>query len=90
MARAYGAGMATGLAIGAVAAILRPLWVPVLVRWGRPTAKAAIKQSVLAYEVGRERVAEFGETMSDLLAEAQVEIAAQRVTDTPPSAGGGD
>ncbi len=85
MARGYGAGMATGLAIGLAAAVLRPLWIPVLARWGRPVVKTAMKQGVLAYELGRERVAEMGETMSDLLAEAQVELAAERVAEMPPS-----
>ena len=78
MARGYGAGMATGLAVGVAAAFLRPLWLPVMARWGRPAAKAAVKQGVLAYELGRERVAEIGESMSDLVAEAQVELAAER------------
>ncbi|MBV8615783.1 MAG: DUF5132 domain-containing protein [Acetobacteraceae bacterium] len=78
MARGYGAGMATGLAVGVVAAFLRPLWLPAMARWGRPAAKAAIKQGVLAYELGRERVAELGESVSDLVAEAQVELAAER------------
>lgn len=70
--------MATGLAVGIAAAVLRPLWLPLMARWGRPAAKAAIKQGVLAYELGRERVAEIGESMSDLVAEAQVELAAER------------
>jgi hypothetical protein len=80
LAQGYGAGMATGLAVGIAAAFLRPLWLPAMTRWGRPAAKAAIKQGVLAYELGRERVAELGESVSDLLAEAQVELAAERAT----------
>jgi len=78
LARGYGAGVATGLAVGIAAAFLRPLWLPAMARWGRPAAKAAIKQGVLAYELGRERVAELGEGMSDLVAEAQVELATER------------
>ncbi len=72
--------MATGLAVGIAAAFLRPLWLPVMARWGRPAAKAAIKQGVLAYELGRERVSELGENVSDLVAEAQVELAADRAS----------
>ena len=84
MPRSYGTGIATGLAIGVAAALFRPLWAPVLARVGRPAAKTAIKQGVLAYEIGRERVAELGETMSDLMAEAQFELGAERAAEAPP------
>lgn len=78
MARGYAGGVATGVAISIAAALFSPVWMPVLARWGRPAAKAAIKGGVIAYVAGRERVAELGESMSDLLAEAQVELATEQ------------
>ena|SRR5690242_6132901 len=78
MARQYGAGVATGIAVSLVAALFRPIWLPAVIRWGRPATKAAFKQGVLAYELGRERLAELGESVSDLMAEAQMELAAER------------
>jgi hypothetical protein len=75
MPRAYASGVLTGVLVSAVAAVLAPVWRPALSRWGRPALKGAIKQGVLAYATMRERTAEMGETMSDLLAEAQVELA---------------
>jgi Protein of unknown function (DUF5132) len=57
-------------------------WCPALTRWGRPAVKGAIKQGVVAYAVLRERASEMGETMSDLLAEAQVELATESTGET--------
>jgi len=82
MARAYAGGVLTGIVFSVAAASLAPVWRPALSRWGRPVLKGAIKQGVLAYAVLRERTAEMGETMSDLVAEAQVELATERVAQT--------
>ena len=79
MPRGYKSGLATGLLLSLGAALLEPLWRPALARWGRPTAKHAIKGGLAAYEVARERLAELGEHAQDLLAEAQVERATERV-----------
>jgi hypothetical protein len=79
MARGYTSGLMTGLALSLAAALLGPVWRPAVSRWGRPVAKAAIKQGLVAYEIGRERLAEFGETVEDMLAEAQVELATERL-----------
>lgn len=82
MAVGYKGGLATGLLLAAGAALLRP-W---LAQWARPVAKTAIKQGLTAYEVGRSRIAELGEYASDMLAEAQVELALERqqAPDVPP------
>jgi hypothetical protein len=85
MARGYASGVATGVMISIAAAVFSPVWLPVLARWGRPAAKTAIKSGVIAYAAGRERVAELGESLSDLLAEAQVEL----TTEQTGSAGAG-
>ena len=81
MARAYASGVATGIIVSLAAAALAPVWRPALSRWGRPALKGAIKQGVVAYAVLRERASEMGENMSDLLAEAQVELATERTGD---------
>jgi len=77
MARAYASGVVTGIVVSLAAAALAPVWRPALSRWGRPALKGAIKQGVVAYAVLRERASEMGENMSDLLAEAQVEVATE-------------
>jgi hypothetical protein len=78
MARSYGAGLATGIAVSMIAAALAPLWRPAASRYGRQAAKTALKQGMVAYELGRDRLAEVSETVGDMLAEAQVELATER------------
>jgi hypothetical protein len=85
MARGYGSGLVTGVALSLLAAFLAPLWKPTATRYGRPAAKAAIKQGLVALELGRERLAGLGETVEDMLAEAQLEIAAERMQATSPA-----
>lgn len=84
MPRSYRSGLATGIVISLVAVALAPLWRPAAARYGRQAAKAAIKQGIAAYELSRDRLAELSETMSDVLAEAEVERAA---TQQGPSEG---
>jgi hypothetical protein len=79
MARGYKSGIATGLALSVVAAFFSPLWRPALARWGRPAMKGAVKGGLAAYDLARERVAEFGEKAEDLMAEAQMERSAERL-----------
>jgi hypothetical protein len=77
MARGYTSGVVTGIVVSLAAAALAPVWRPALSRWGRPALKGAVKQGIMAYAVLRERASEMGENMSDLLAEAQVELATE-------------
>ena len=65
----------TGLAIGIGAAILAPIIIPAVAAVAKPLAKATIKGGVLLYERGKEVVAEAGEVIEDLMAEAKAEIA---------------
>jgi hypothetical protein len=65
-----------GLAIGLGAAIVAPVALAALSGIGRPLARAAIKSGIIVYEKGRETLAEFGEVMEDLVAEARSEIEA--------------
>jgi hypothetical protein len=87
MARNYKSGLATGLILSAVAIFLGPLWRPAVTRWGRPVAKNAVKGGLAAYELTRLRIAELGEQAQDLIAEAQIERAAERARDMAPPAG---
>ncbi len=88
MARSYKNGFATGLALSAATALLGPLWRPALARWGRPAAKSAVKGGLAAYEVTRGRLAELGEKAQDLVAEAQIERATERLHDSEPATPG--
>ncbi|MGQ9687068.1 MAG: DUF5132 domain-containing protein [Thiobacillaceae bacterium] len=72
----------TGLAVGVGVAILAPVIMPVLASVGRPLAKSIIKSGMVLYEKGRETVAELGEVLEDLVAEAKVEL------ETAPAAAG--
>jgi len=87
MAQGYKSGIATGVILSLGAALLRPLWRPALARWGRPAAKGTVKGGLAAYEVARERLAEWGEKAQDIVAEVQVERAAERLRDgeAPPA-----
>ena len=62
------------LGIGIVAAVLIPIALPVVARAAKPFAKAMIKSGIIVFEKGREAVAELGEVMEDVVAEAKAEI----------------
>ena len=62
------------LGIGIVAAVLIPIALPVVARAAKPLAKAMVKSGIIVYEKGREAVAELGEVMEDVVAEAKAEI----------------
>jgi len=64
----------TGLGIGIGMAVLGPVLIPVVASIAKPLAKAVIKGGVLLYEKGREAVAEAGEVVEDLVAEAKEEL----------------
>jgi hypothetical protein len=65
---------AKGLAIGLGIAVLAPVAMAALSGVGRPFARAVIKSGILLFEKGRETVAEFGEVVEDLVAEARAEL----------------
>jgi hypothetical protein len=64
-----------GLAIGLAVAALAPVVLPLLAGVARPLARAALKSGIIAYEKGREMVAEVAEVIDDLVAEARAELA---------------
>jgi len=65
----------TGLAIGIGASILAPLVVPLAAAIVKPLLKGTIKGGIILYEKGQEMVAEAGEVVEDLMAEAKAELA---------------
>lgn len=65
----------SGIMIGIGASILAPVILPVLASIARPLAKATVKGGFLLFEKGKEVVAETGEFMEDLVAEARSELA---------------
>lgn len=67
-----------GIAIGMGAVLLVPVALVAAGRSGRPAARALVKAGLLAYEKGREAVAELGEMAEDLVAEARMEIEQER------------
>ncbi len=61
---------------GIAAIVLLPVLVPVAAgKFGKPLAKATIKGGIVLYEKGKGVVAEVGETLEDIVAEAKAELA---------------
>jgi hypothetical protein len=60
---------------GIAAIILLPVLVPVAGKVAKPIAKAAVKGGIVLYEQGKGVIAEVGETLEDIIAEAQAELA---------------
>lgn len=71
-----GGSVATNVLIGAAAVVLAPIVIPAVLAGMRPLAKAAVKGGVIVFDKTREIIAETGEQMSDLVAEARAELAA--------------
>lgn len=62
---------------GIAAIVLLPVVVPAAGKVMKPLAKAAIKGGIVLYEKGKGVIAEVGETLEDLLAEAKAELAVE-------------
>ncbi len=61
---------------GIAAIVLLPVLVPVAAgKLGKPLAKATIKGGIVLYEKGKGVIAEVGETLEDVIAEAKAELA---------------
>jgi hypothetical protein len=65
-------------AIGLGLAVAVPVAVSVIAPLIRPLARSTIKTGLVAYEKGRETVAELGELMDDLVAEVREELRIER------------
>ncbi len=65
---------------GIAAIVLLPVLVPVVAgKIGKPIAKATIKGGIVLYEKGKGVLAEVGENLEDLIAEAKAELAEAEV-----------
>lgn len=73
----FGNGLKFGgaVAIGAAAVLLAPIVLPVIAGVLKPVAKGVIKGGLLAYEGAKVALAETKETIEDIAAEAQAEVA---------------
>jgi hypothetical protein len=86
-----GNGVTTGLLAGIGAAILVPALLPAVATAAKPLVKGVIKVGVTLYEKGQEAMAEAGEVLEDLVAEAKSEMAGeQKVTAAAGAAVKGD
>ncbi len=66
--------LVVGIAIGAAAVALAPVVLPAVATAARPLARTAIKTGIILFEQGREVLAEGGEFLDDLIAEARAEL----------------
>lgn len=66
--------LVTGIALGVAGMLVYRNILPVLEPLARPVAKEGIKLALLGFERGREGVAHLSETLSDVVAEVQVEL----------------
>jgi hypothetical protein len=72
--RFYSQSPTRALLLGVGALVLAPSVLPIL----KPVTKAAIKTGVVLYEKTKGAIAETGEVLGDLVAEAKAEIATER------------
>mgnify|MGYP000374450134 CR=1 FL=1 len=79
-----GMQLLTGLAVGAAVVLLAPVVVPVVAGVAKTLTKAGIKGGLILYERGKVAVAEARETIEDLTAEAQAELAEEQEVEAVP------
>ena len=61
---------------GIAAIVMLPVLIPVAAgKVGKPLAKATIKGGIVLYEKGKGVIAEVGESLEDIIAEAKAELA---------------
>lgn len=78
----------TGLAIGVGATLAARDLAPALAPHARTLAKRGIKAAVIGFERGRETMALVAESLSDVLAEVQAELHAERIAPPAEETGG--
>lgn len=69
---------APGVAVGLGAVLLAPVVIPVVAGIGKPLFKGIVKSGILLYEKTKGALAEVGESLEDLVAEARAELAEQQ------------
>ncbi len=84
--------MVKGLAIGMGFGLVAPVVFPTLARAARPSVNAAIRAGIVAWERGRETLAEFGEYAEDMMAEARAHrpLEAGGIPSEAPRGGNGE
>jgi hypothetical protein len=76
LTESLGGSLVSNLLLGIGVVPLAPVVAPALLAGLRPLAKTMVKGGVLFYDTAWEMVAEAGEQMSDIVAEARAELAA--------------
>jgi Protein of unknown function (DUF5132) len=69
---------------GILGVVLAPALAPALTGLMRPAVKAGIKAGLLLFERGQLAAAELRESLEDITAEVQAELAAGRAPEQPP------
>ena len=72
--KGFGSSWVSNVMVGVGVALVAPIVAPALAAGLRPLAKAVIKEGMKAYDKGVEVLAEAGEQLSDLVAEARSEL----------------
>ena len=80
-----GGSLISNLLIGAAAIVLAPIVVPAVLAGMRPVAKTLVKGGVMVYDKTREMVAEVGEQMGDIMAEARSELTTSAASQGSPA-----
>lgn len=79
-----GGSLMSNVLIGAAAIVLAPIVVPAVLAGMRPVAKTLVKGGVMVYDKTREMVADVGEQMGDIVAEARSELTASAASQGSP------
>ena len=80
-----GGSLMSNVLIGAAAIVLAPIVVPAVLAGMRPVAKTLVKGGVMVYDKTREMVADVGEQMGDIVAEARSELTASAASQGSPA-----
>jgi hypothetical protein len=88
-----GGSVTSNLVIGTAVVVLAPIVLPAVLAGLRPLAKTAFKAGIMGYDKAMEMLAEAGEQMSDLVAEARAEMEVSAAANAhartqPPSSSG--
>ena len=75
-----------GIVAGVGAIVLAPVLIPTVAKATKPVAKALIKGGIIAYEKSKSAIAETGEVLEDLVAEAKAELAEEELQQSFESA----
>ena len=86
LTESVGGSLMSNLLLGAAAVVVVPIVVPAVLTGVRPVAKTLLKGGVYGYDTAWAMVAEAGEQLGDLVAEAHAELTMS--TTAPQTAAG--